>query len=115
MILYLKVLTSCLIVFIQKSYIKAPEWVINKRATINPKNQDNKCFKYSATVALNSQNIENHPERISNFKPFTNQYNLDGIDFPAGIKDWKKFERNNKTIALNILYKNNKSRIQIKI
>ena len=22
----------------------------------------------------------------------------------AGIKDWKKFERNNKTIALNILY-----------
>ena len=26
-----------------------------------------------------------------------------GIDFPAGIKDWKKSERNNKTIALNIL------------
>ena len=25
------------------------------------------------------------------------------IDFPAGIKDWKKFERNSKTIALNIL------------
>ena len=24
-------------------------------------------------------------------------------DFPAGIKDWKNFERNNKTIALNIL------------
>ena len=23
--------------------------------------------------------------------------------FPAGINDWKKFERNNKTIALNIL------------
>ena len=27
-----------------------------------------------------------------------------GIDFPAGIKDWKKSERNNKTIALYILY-----------
>ena len=27
----------------------------------------------------------------------------DGIEFPAGIKAWKKFERNNKTIALNIL------------
>ena len=115
MILYLKVLTSCLIVFIQKSYIKAPEWVINKRATINPKNKDNKCFQYSITVALNHQNIGNHPERISNIKPFIDQYNWEGIDFPAGIKDWKKFERNNKTIALNILYKNNKSRIQIKI
>ena len=101
--------------FIQKSYTKAPEWVINKRGTINWKNQDNKCFKYSATVALNSENIENHPERISNFKSFTNQYNWDDIDFPAGIKDWKKFERSNKTIALHTLYKNNKSRIQIKI
>ena len=36
-----------------KSYIKSPQWVINKRATINPKNIDNKCFQYSITVALN--------------------------------------------------------------
>ena len=87
-----------------KSYIKSPEWLINKRATINPKNKDNKCFQYSITVALNHQNIENHPERISNIKPFIDKYNWKGIDFPAGIKDWKKFERNNKTIALNILF-----------
>ena len=86
------------------SCIKSSEWLINKRATINPKNKDDKCFQYSITVALNHQNIENHPERISNIKPFIDQYNWEGIDFPAGIKDWKKFERNNKTIALNILY-----------
>ena len=54
-----------------KSYIKSPEWVINKRAT-NPKNEDNKCFQYSVIVALNYQNIENHPERTSNIKPFIN-------------------------------------------
>ena len=29
---------------------------------------------------------------------------MDGIEFPAGIKDWKRFELNNKTIALNILF-----------
>ena len=58
-----------------KSYIKSPEWVLNKRATINPKNEDNKCFQYSITVALNHQNIESHPERISNIKPFIDQYN----------------------------------------
>ena len=34
-----------------KSYMKAPEWVVNKRAAINPKNGDNKCFQYSITVA----------------------------------------------------------------
>ena len=86
-----------------ESYIKSPEWVLNKRATINPKNKYNKCFQYSITVALNHQNIENHPERISNIKPFINQYIWEGIAFLAGIKDWRKFERNNKTIALNIL------------
>ena len=87
-----------------KSYTKAPEWVINKRVTINPKNKDNKCVQYSITVALNHQNTESYLERISNIKPFINQFNWEGIDFPAGIKDWKNFERNNKTIALNILY-----------
>ena len=73
-----------------KSYIKSPEWILNKRATINPKNKDNKCFQYSITAALNHQNIENHPERISNIKPFIDKYNWKGIDFPAGIKDCKK-------------------------
>ena len=87
-----------------KSYIKSPKWVVNKRATINPKNKDNKCFQCSITVALNHQNIENHPERISNIKSFINQYNWEEIDFLAGIKDWKRFERNNKAIALNILF-----------
>ena len=72
-----------------KSYINSPEWVLNKRATINKKNKDNKCFQYSATVALNHENIENHPEGISNIKPFIDQYNWEGIGFPAGIKDWE--------------------------
>ena len=86
-----------------KSYIKPAQWILNKRTKINPKNKDNKCFQYSITVALNHENIENHPERISNIKSFIDQYNWKGIDFPAGIKDWKNFERNNKTIAFNIL------------
>ena len=83
--------------------MKAPEWVITKRAIINPKKKDNKCFRDSITVVLNRQNIESHPERISNIKSFIDQYNWEGIEFPAGIKDLKKFEQNNKTIALNIL------------
>ena len=31
---------------IGKSYIKSPEWVLNKRTTINPKNKDDKCFQF---------------------------------------------------------------------
>ena len=88
----------------EKSYIKSPEWILNKRATINPKNKDNKCFQYSITAALNHQNIENHPERISNIKPFIDKYNWKGIDFLAGIKDWKKFEKNNKLLLISYMH-----------
>ena len=86
-----------------KSYIKSPDCILYKTVTINPKNKD-KCFQYSITAALNHQEIRNHPERISNIKPYVDKYNWNGIDFPAGIKDWEKFEKNNNEVALNILY-----------
>ena len=31
-------------------------------------------------------------------------YEWKNIDFPATLKDWKNFEQENKTIALNILF-----------
>ena len=86
------------------SYIESPKWLTDKKATINPKNTKcSACFAYSIIVALNHQNIKNHPERITNIAPFVDQYNWQDIDFPAGVKDWKKSEKNNETIALNIL------------
>ena len=66
-----------------RSYLESPERLRNKRGTINPQNNDDKCFQYAIIVALNYQNIENHVERISNIKPFINQYNWEGIEFPT--------------------------------
>ena len=88
------------------SYIDSPEWTKNKKekSEINPENNDNRCFQYALTVALNHEQIKSHPERISKIKPFIDQYNWKEIDFPSHSKDWKKFEQNNKTIALNILF-----------
>ena len=85
-------------------HIKSPEWILNKRATINPKNNDNRCFEYSIVIALHHQQIGRHPERMSNIDFFGLMYNWKGIEFPAGIKDWKRFEQNNKKIVLNILF-----------
>ena len=49
------------------SYIDSPEWLKNKKATINPKNNDGNCFQYVLTVALNHQNIEkNRSNNIEN-------------------------------------------------
>ena len=47
----------------------------NKKATINPKNNDDKCFQYAVTVALYYEQIKYHPERTSNIKPFTDKCN----------------------------------------
>ena len=69
------------------SYIKTPSLLKNKRATINPKNKDNECFKYATTAALNHEKIKNHPEKISNPRRFPDQYNWEGIEFPSHSKD----------------------------
>ena len=59
------------------SYIDSPSWIKNKGVTINPQNtEDNKCFQ---TAALNYQNTNHHPERISKLKAFINNYNWKDI------------------------------------
>ena len=57
------------------SYIKSPKWLKDKKCTINQKNTDNKCFQYAATLALNFNNINKDPQRISKIKPFIDNYN----------------------------------------
>ena len=86
------------------SYIDSRKWLKNKKAIMNSKNNDNKCFQYALTAALKYQNSKNNPERISKKKYFIDQYNSKEISFPSHKKDWKNFELNNKSIALNILY-----------
>ena len=71
-----------------------------KEAIINGDND----FQNALGDALNYQTIEKTLERISKLKPYVNKYNWKGINFPTTPKDWKKFEQNNKTIALNVLY-----------
>ena len=46
-----------------ESYIDCLKWLKNKKATINPRNNDNNCFQRALTVALNYQNIEKRPSK----------------------------------------------------
>ena len=89
------------------SYLHTPDWIDYKKATINPRNDDdgdNKCSQYSLTITLNYQSIGKNPQRINKIKPLIDQYNWERIDFPTQSKDWKKFESNNKSIAVKVLY-----------
>ena len=95
-----------------RSYIDSPDWMKNKKATINPKNNDGKCFQYAVTIALNHKSFKNNPKRISKIKPFTDKYNRKETIFPSHIKDWKKFESNNKSITPNVLCVENDGEIK---
>ena len=69
------------------SYTDSPKWLKDKKSTINPKNNDDKCFQYAVTLALNLDKIKEDPERVSKIKPFIEKYNWENIDFPSTSKD----------------------------
>ena len=84
-----------------KLELYSSEWLsYNKEAIINGHN----CFQNALNDTLDYQMIKKDPQEISKIKPYISQYNWKDIKFPSHKKDWKKFEQNNKTIALNILF-----------
>ena len=83
------------------SEINSLGWLRGKKEAIINGDVD---FEDAFDDALDYQIIEKNPERKWKLKHYINKYNWKGIDFPAGPKEWIKFEKNNKTIALNVLY-----------
>ena len=76
------------------SYIDSPDWIKNKKATINPINKkDNKCFQYAVTVALNNEKIKKDLQRITKNNFFISKYNWKGINFPSEKDDWKNLRK----------------------
>ena len=82
------------------SFIKSAEWFVNKKAAINPKNEnDDNCFQYSITSALNYTEIKKR-ELENIFKKTKHE----DTDFSSHQRGWEKFEQNNESIALNVLF-----------
>ena len=48
--------------------------------------------------------VKKDPQPITMIRTFINQFEQNVINFCMKPKDWKKLERNNKTIALNALF-----------
>ena len=84
-----------------KTELFSPEWLRSKKEAII--NGDN-CIQNALNDALDYQRIKKDLQRISKTEPYISQYNWKDIEFPLSQKDWKNFERNNKTIVLNILF-----------
>ena len=85
-------------------WLQGKKDAINNNDNNNNNKNNNNNLQNALNDALNYQAIKNNPQRISKLKPYIYEYNWEGINFPAGAKEWQKFEKNNDAIALNILY-----------
>ncbi len=75
-------------------YSKLPPLIAKKKAVINMKNNDDQCFKWAVTRALNS--VKRDSERITKeLRKQAEVFNWDGITFPTKVKDIPIWERNN--------------------
>ena len=78
------------------SYIDLPVWIKNKKAIINPKNKDDKCFIWCVLRYLHMKPRDN--EIISDLKKYENELVTNGLTFPMDIKNIRKFEKLNPNI-----------------
>ena len=84
-----------------ETWISLPKELANKKAIINPKNEDNKCFLWCVLRALNP--CEKNPQRIDKkLKEKENTLNMDGIEYPVSLKDIDKFENQNPTVSITV-------------
>ena len=91
------------------TYVELEKWIKDKKAIINPKNNDNECFKWAVIAAI--FNID-HPERMSSYKQYENKFNWSGLTFPMDINKIDLFENRN-IYGVNVIYVDDKREFAI--
>ena len=77
-----------------RSYIPLPAIIQNKKATINIKNKDNKCFMYCLGRALDPNPEKHNLERVSkHLKTVCKDLGLEDIKMPVSTKYIPKIEK----------------------
>ena len=84
------------------SYLPLPGLKAKREAMINPQNGDEECFKWAIITADKWMDIDSHPERVSNLREFSDNYDWSGLEFPVELKQIGKFEAKNN-ISVNVL------------
>ena len=83
------------------SYLPLPDWLVRKRAVVNPHNEnDEECFKWS--IIASEAPLMRNPQRISKLEKFADKYDWSGLEYPVPVKDIRKFESKNN-VFVNVL------------
>ncbi len=84
-------------------YSKLPPFIAKKKAVINMKNNDDQCFKWAVTRALNP--IGKNSDRITKeLKDQAEKYDWSDLNLPVKVKDisiWESKSKN-KNIKINV-------------
>ena len=85
------------------TYTELPDELKNsKKALINVKNDDNKCFLWFHVRDLNL--VERYPQRTTKEdKEIVSKVNYEEITFPVSKKDYRKIEMQNN-ICINVFF-----------
>ena len=78
-----------------------PEWIINKRAVVNVRNEDSYCFKWSVLAALHEPTNEKNKNFTSSYTKYEQEYVYDGLKFPVSLNQIKIFENKNN-VSINV-------------
>ena len=84
------------------SYIPLDPYLANKKAIINMKNEDDKCFMWSVLRALYPK--DKNAERIDNeLKSKQDIINMKGICYPVSLRAIDRFETQNPNISISVV------------
>ena len=92
------------------SYIPLDPYLANKKAIINMKNEDDKCFMWCVLRALYPK--DKNAERIDkDLKSKQDNINMKGIHYPVNFQAIDRFEDLNPNISISVLGYNKEDRV----
>ena len=70
------------------SYLPLSDWIAKKKASINPQNDDEECFKWAVIAVLE---IGKNPQCLSNLRKFTDNYVWSGLKYSCSLnrRHWR--------------------------
>ena len=84
------------------SYIDLPNIIKHKKACINVKNNDQKCFAYAVVSAIHPINYPKDPTKVCYYKSKINELNMEGIQYPVSLENIRKYEKQNPKYGINV-------------
>lgn len=109
-ILYLEINLIKYVPLRGSTYLPLPSDIQNKKAVINIKNNDNKCFAYSILCHLHPNEVRT---RATVYEKYLEELNFQNLVFPMQINNIQKFEQQNPNISVNVFGLSKKKDIHI--